>query len=94
MICVYWYIQTDNAIITPVHLFPKIKIITAMSANRTTYRKWLEIQDLVGAASNWPRSVRLYMRTKNLHHWGRVMLVAFAWVNGLHQDVLFEWLEL
>lgn len=61
-----------------------------MSAS-VTYRMWLEIQDVIGNASLWPRCIRRLFWKKNLRHFERVLVGTFIWVNGLNPDVFIEW---
>jgi len=41
---------------------------------------WKDIQDIVGAANCWPRSIRRYFWT--------------VWVKGLNLEVYYDWYEL
>lgn len=58
------------------------------------YILWCDIQDIIGNASAWPYAIRLFFWSKNLKHWNRVRVASFAYVNGLHPDILLEWGEL
>ena len=57
----------------------------------STFTLWSEIQDLVGVATAWPAAIRAAFWTRDLNHWMRTRVVAFAWINGLHIDVLLQW---
>ena len=56
-----------------------------------TYTLWREIQDIVGEARFWPRNIRILFWSRRLHHWGRIQVAAFVWVNGLNPEVFYEW---
>ena len=56
--------------------------------------KWFEIQDLIGSADRWPPNIRRLFWTKNLTHFQRILVCAFAFSNGLHPEVLLEWVKL
>ena len=53
--------------------------------------KWRFIQDIVGPARLWPLNIRHLFWKQNLTHFERIILCAFAYVNGLHPDTLIEW---
>ena len=63
---------------------------------RSTYcgRRPTDIQDIVGPASFWPRSIRRYFWTAHLSHFQRVLTAAFVWINGLNPEVYYDWCEL
>ena len=56
------------------------------------YEKWLEVQDIVGPASEWPRHVRRTFWGVDFTHWRRIQMCVFVWVNGLHPEIFLEWL--
>ena len=56
------------------------------------YEKWLEVQDIVGPASEWPRHMRRTFWGMDFTHWRRIQMCVFVWVNGLHPEVFLEWL--
>lgn len=58
------------------------------------YELWMDIQEIIGNATHWPRKIRELFWTKKLNHWERVLITAFVYVNGLHPDVFLEWAEL
>jgi hypothetical protein len=59
--------------------------------NKEIYEKWVNIQDLIGDAVQWPRRIRRLFWTQNLKHFDRILVTAFCYVNGLTPEVFFEW---
>ncbi len=58
------------------------------------YTAWLEIQDLIGPASHWPKKIRKLFWTKNVKHFDRLLISAFAYNNGLCVEALLDWVNL
>ena len=58
------------------------------------YILWRDIQEIVGEATLWPRSIRLLFWKRNVSHWERTLLAAFVWVNALNPEIFMEWCEL
>ena len=56
-------------------------------------RIWFMIQDQIGPARLWPTSLRKLMWQKHISYWDRIMIAVFAWVNGLHPGLLFQWMK-
>ena len=67
---------------------------TSRSTNGYNYSLWRDIQYVIGEARLWPFSIRRLFWTRDLHHFDRVLLATFAWVNGLPPEMLYEWLAL
>ena len=65
-----------------------------MSRQGLTHEKWDLIQNLIGPADKWPFFIRRNFPTPGLKHWDKIMLVTFAFVNGLAPELLMEWVEL
>ena len=56
---------------------------------------WLRIQDMIGNASGWPKSIRrLFWAKVCWNNFQRVRVVSFCFVNGLQQYHLLQWCEL
>ena len=58
------------------------------------YRLWMDIQDIVGPANQWPRQIRLNFWAHHLSHWERIRTAAFIWINGLNPEVFYDWCDL
>ena len=58
---------------------------------KQTYKLWMEIQDLIGKASLWPKSMRKLFWTPHLDHFHRILIAVFGYINGLHPDILLQW---
>jgi hypothetical protein len=56
----------------------------------TQYECWMLIQDIIGPATLWPRTIRQYFWAPHLNHWQRIRLAAFIWVNGLNPEVYYD----
>ena len=52
---------------------------------------WQDIQDIIGPANKWPRSIRRNFWNQNLKHFDRILLAAFVFVNALNPVVFLEW---
>ena len=52
---------------------------------------WMEMQDLIGLARNWPYNIRRLMWAREWNEWDRVIIAGFAWVNGLYEPLIYEW---
>ena len=58
------------------------------------YTLWIDIQDIIGPANDWPKFIRTLFWTKHITHFQRILLVAFVYVNGLHIDLMLQWSDL
>ncbi|KAK7490672.1 hypothetical protein BaRGS_00018089 [Batillaria attramentaria] len=65
----------------------------AESSNARIYRLWMTIQDVLGDAAQWPMNIKRLFWTRGIRQWGRTMLAAFVWTNGLNPEILFEWID-
>lgn len=65
-----------------------------MSRNKAIYELWRDLQDVVGPARLWPYNIRKLFWKKNLKHWERILLAAFAYVNGLNPEMFLDWVKL
>ena len=52
---------------------------------------WQDIQDIIGPANKWPRSIRKNFWNQNIKHFDRILLAAFVFVNALNPVVFLEW---
>ena len=57
------------------------------------YIMWMDIQEIIGEASEWPRNIRYLFWKKGVTHWERVLLSGFCYVNALHPDIFMEWAD-
>lgn len=53
-----------------------------------------DIQEIIGKANLWPKSVRLIFWKRPLNHWEWLQITTFVYVNALHPDVFMEWARL
>ena len=60
------------------------------SCPNAEYELWKDMQDIVGSASFWPRSIQKYFWTAYLLHFQRVLTATFVWVNGLNPEVYYD----
>ena len=58
------------------------------------YQLWIDIQDQIGDASLWPYKIRALFWTPVVKHWERILLVRFAYVNGLNPVTFMEWADM
>lgn len=61
--------------------------------NRRIYNLWSNIQDIVGPAREWPYLIRRLFWTPDLRHFQRILIVTFAFVNGLNPVLCLEWVD-
>jgi len=66
----------------------------ACTRERQVYQLWIDIQDQIGDATQWPHTIRRLFWTRNINHWERILLCTFCWVNGLNPVVFEEWWRL
>ena len=52
---------------------------------------WMDMQDLIGIARNLSYNIRRLMWIREWNQWDRVIIAAFAWVNGLCEQFVYEW---
>ena len=64
------------------------------SKHRQIYEKWMEIQEIIGAANKWPFRIRRLFWTQNIKHFDRLLVAAFVYVNGLNPVIFLEWAHL
>lgn len=57
------------------------------SRGRMIYEKWMELQDVIGDAKEWPNKIRKLFWTKNIDHKWRPILSAFVFINGCNPVV-------
>lgn len=60
---------------------------------------FLEIQDVIGPVSLWPRQVQQWFLSGIPSGYGtsckrRPLFIAFFWINGLNPEVLYDWCRL
>ena len=67
------------------------KLNVDIMSNREIYNNWILIQDLIGDSKLWPTSIRKLFWTKNIKYFNRFRICCFAYVNGLHPEILFHW---
>ena len=53
--------------------------------------KWSDITEIIGPANQWPFNIRRLFWTPNLHHFERILVAAFCYVNGLNPVICLEW---
>ena len=58
------------------------------------YRLWVTIGDVIGEAKNWPKEMRKLFWTPNLKNFQRFLVCLFSYINGLHPDILLEWVTM
>ena len=58
------------------------------------YILWTDLQDIIGKANLWPLKIRKLFWTRNVKHFDRLLIAAFAYVNGLNPVVFMEWADL
>ena len=54
---------------------------------------WMDIQDIVGKATLWPREVRQLFWQKKPSHFDRLIVAAFVYINGLNLVIFIDWLQ-
>ena len=54
----------------------------------------MEIQDIIGNKSHWPRKIRKLFWNNDIKHFERILMATFVFVNGLNPVVYEEWLTL
>ena len=79
------YISTLNV---TMHNF---KVTVDIMSNREIYNNWILIQDLIRDSKLWPTSIRKLFWTKNIKYFNRFRICCFAYVKGLHPDILCHW---
>ena len=67
---------------------------TGLGAEDRFWPLWTDIQDLIGPATAWPRSMRAFFWTRDIRHWPRIRMCAFAYINGLPPAMLLHWGEM
>ncbi len=64
------------------------------SRDRLIADKWALINDIIGSASLWPRSIRRLFWTRDLKHFQRFLIICFCYVNGLSPNDFWDWANL
>lgn len=65
-----------------------------ISKNRQIYNSWMDIQEIIGDASKWPKKIRKLFWTRGVKHFDRILLATFVIVNGLNPVMFTEWARL
>ncbi|CAC5359305.1 unnamed protein product [Mytilus coruscus] len=70
------------------------KCLPVISRSKAIYELWRDLKDVVWPARSWPYNIRQLFWKKNLKDWKRILLAAFAYVNGLNPEMLLDWAKL
>ena len=62
--------------------------------NRWIASLWADIVDIIGPANLWPHRIRCLFWTRNIHHFDRLFVAAFLFVNGLNPEIFLDWVNL
>ena len=71
-----------SALVTDNELF-SFTSTESSEHRRAVYRQWIIIQDIIWDAKKWPNLTRRLFWKQNVKHFERLLLAAFAYVNGL-----------
>ena len=62
----------------------------AYSVQQLNNNPWLAIQDIIGNANTWPKFIRQMFWDKNFTDHNRMIIVNFAFINGVSEEFLHD----